>query len=44
MSERLTAGQLFPATSITLTEGGSMMLPDDMVDGYKVVIIFRGSW
>ena len=44
MGERLAAGQRFPATSITLTEGGTMTLPDDMVDGYKMVIIFRGSW
>tara|TARA_B100000745_G_C20068185_1_gene364606 strand:+ start:262 stop:396 length:135 start_codon:yes stop_codon:yes gene_type:complete len=44
MGERLTAGQLFPATTITLTEGGTMTLPEDMADGYKMVIIFRGSW
>ena len=44
MSERLTAGQLFPATAITLAEGSTMALPDDMADGYKMFIIFRGSW
>ena len=44
MSERLTAGQLFPATAIALAEGGTMTLPDDMADGYKMFIIFRGSW
>ena len=44
MGERLVAGQLFPSTGITLTGSGTMMLPDDMADGYKIIVFFRGSW
>ncbi|MDP6708379.1 MAG: hypothetical protein QF893_18705 [Alphaproteobacteria bacterium] len=44
MAERLAAGQGFPATAITLSDGSAMTLPDDMVDGYKMIIFFRGSW
>ena len=44
MSERLAAGMPFPATQITLADGGAMSLPGDMADGYKVILFFRGSW
>jgi hypothetical protein len=44
MSERLSAGQAFPSTAIQLGDGRQMTLPDDMEDGYKVVIFFRGHW
>lgn len=44
MVERLAAGQPFPTTTITLSDGSRMTLPDDMGDGYKMIIFFRGSW
>jgi hypothetical protein len=44
MVERLSAGQTLPATTIDLSDGSSMTLPDDMGDGYKVILLFRGSW
>lgn len=44
MSGRLAAGQTFPATKITLSDGSSMSLPDDMGDGWKVIIFYRGGW
>jgi hypothetical protein len=44
MVERLSAGQTLPATTIALSDGSSMTLPDDMGDGYKVILFFRGSW
>jgi len=42
--ERLAAGQKFPNTSLTLSDGGAMRLPDDMGDGWKAIIFFRGIW
>ncbi len=44
MVERLTAGQLFPTTTITLVDGSSMTLPDDMAAGYKAILFYRGLW
>ncbi|MDP6564921.1 MAG: hypothetical protein QF578_08860 [Alphaproteobacteria bacterium] len=44
MAERLAAGQPFPTTAINLSDGGAMTLPDDMADGYKMIIFYRGSW
>jgi len=44
LAERLAAGQTFPATVITLSDGASMRLPDDMGDGGKMIIFFRGIW
>lgn len=44
MAERLSRGMAFPATAITLTDGSTMTLPDDMGDGYRVILFFRGSW
>ena len=44
MSGRLAAGQTFPATKITLSDGRAMSLPDDMGDGWKVIIFYRGGW
>ena len=44
MAEKLAAGDLFPATTITLSDGGTMTLPDDLGDGYKAILFYRGSW
>ena len=44
MSERMAAGQTFPATTLTLSDGSSMSLPVDMGDGWKVIIFYRGGW
>ena len=44
MVERLAAGQPFPETTLSLSDGGSMSLPADMGDGWKVVIFYRGGW
>ena len=44
MADRLAAGQTFPTTVIALSDGGRMRLPDDMGDGGKMIIFFRGIW
>lgn len=41
---RLTIGKTFPTTTVAMPDGGSMTLPDDMGDGWKVIIFYRGSW
>ncbi|MEQ9638493.1 MAG: hypothetical protein RIM84_00585 [Alphaproteobacteria bacterium] len=44
MAERLSRGMAFPATTITLSGGGTMTLPNDMGEGYKLVLIYRGMF
>jgi len=44
MANKLAAGQIFPDTSITLSDGNAMHLPSDMGNGWKVIIFFRGDW
>ncbi len=44
MAERLAAGQTFPSTVIALSDGSAMRLPDDMNDGWKVIVFYRGIW
>jgi peroxiredoxin len=44
MTDKLAAGQIFPDTSITLSDGSTMHLPTAMGDGWKVIIFFRGNW
>jgi peroxiredoxin len=44
MANKLAAGQIFPDTSITLSDGNAMHLPSDMGNGWKVIIFFRGNW
>ena len=41
---RLFLGQAMPSTTIALSDGRSMTLPDDMGDGWKVIVFYRGSW
>jgi uncharacterized protein YlzI (FlbEa/FlbD family) len=40
----MAAGQTFPATTITLSDGSNMSVPGDMADGWKVIIFYRGGW
>ena len=44
MVERLAAGQPFPTTTINLSDDSRMTLPNDMGDGYKAILFYRGSW
>jgi hypothetical protein len=30
--------------SVTLTDGSSIKLPDDLGSGYKVILFYRGRW
>ncbi len=44
MVERLGIGLALPKITINLSDDSSMRLPDDMADGYKVILFYRGSW
>ena len=44
MGEKLGIGARFPKTTLTLTDGGSVTLPDDLKAGYTVVLFYRGHW
>ena len=40
----LHPGDRFPTLAVTLTGGGTFVLPDDLVGGFGVVLFYRGSW
>lgn len=44
MTERLALGQTFPTVSLSLSDGATMTLPDDLGDSYKVIVFYRGGW
>ena len=44
MADKRAIGDLFPVTTITLSDGSTMTLPDDLGDGYKAIVFYRGSW
>ena len=41
-SKLLDTGDAFPKLSWNLPDGGTINVPGDMGDGWKVVLIFRG--
>lgn len=44
MIERLSAGQRFPGVNLAMSDGSHLSLPDDMGEGWKAIIFFRGIW
>ena len=44
MAHKLDAGDQFPAMTLTLTDGGTVNLPDDLPADYNVVLFYRGHW
>jgi peroxiredoxin len=44
MAEKLGIGAQFPKVTLTLTDGGTMTLPDDIASNYTVVLFYRGHW
>ncbi len=44
MSEKLTAGDAFPAMTLDLVEGGKLELPGGLDARYKVILFYRGHW
>ena len=40
----LDAGELFPAYDITLVDGRTLRIPDQLNNEYSILLIYRGSW
>jgi peroxiredoxin len=41
---RLTNGERFPRITADNSAGGSMTIPDDLADGWAVLLFYRGHW
>ena len=44
MPEKLGAGAAFPSLRLTLVDGNSISVPDDLSTKYKVILFYRGHW
>jgi hypothetical protein len=44
MAEKLDAGDVFPSLMLTLADGQSLTVPDDLDAKYKVILFYRGHW
>jgi peroxiredoxin len=40
----LHPGDRFPTFTVTLTDGGTLVLPDDLTGSFGVVLFYRGAW
>ena len=40
----LHPGDSFPALTVSLSDGGTLVLPDDLAGSFGVVLFFRGAW
>ena len=40
----LDTKDVFPRLEITLVSGERLMLPEDLGEGYRVVLFYRGHW
>ena len=44
MAEKLNTGDVFPAMTLDLVDGGKLSLPDGLDSRYKVILFYRGHW
>jgi peroxiredoxin len=44
MAAKLNTGDVFPRTTLRLTDGRELVLPDGLDAKYKVVLFYRGHW
>ena len=44
MAEKLNIGASFPRMTLTLTDGGTLALPEGLNAKYSVVLFYRGHW
>ena len=44
MSDKLGSGATFPSLSLTLVDGTTVSVPDDISTKYKVILFYRGHW
>ena len=40
----LHPGDRFPTFTVTLSDGGTLVLPDDLTESFGVVLFYRGAW
>ena len=44
MAEKLDGGAQFPAMTLQLVGGDSLVLPDQLDASYTVLLFYRGHW
>jgi peroxiredoxin len=44
MTRQLNAGDIFPTYQISIADGRSLVIPDDLQGEYGVIIFYRGVW
>lgn len=44
MANQLELGDTFPELSLTIVGGDTLVLPNDIVTPYAVVLLYRGHW
>lgn len=44
MADKLNTGDTFPKVSLSLTDGATLTVPNDLDARYKVILFYRGHW
>jgi len=44
MADKLNTGDAFPSLTLTISDGTTLQVPQDMGSGYKVILFYRGHW
>ena len=44
MSDKLQQGDRFPSVTLSLTDGGTITLPDEADSRYVALLFYRGHW
>jgi len=44
MAEKLGIGSTFPSFPLTLVDGRTVTLPEDLDGRYRVILFYRGHW
>ena len=43
-TQKLDSGDKFQELTLKLIDGSSLTLPEDIADGWSVLLFYRGSW
>jgi hypothetical protein len=44
MAAKLTGGDVFPRLALTMSDGATVTLPDDIETPLALVLFYRGHW
>ena len=44
MTDKLAAGDQFPSLSLSIADGSTVSLPEDISTPYALVLFYRGHW